>query len=68
MAKGVAQKDEEILTPEQVAAGTSMADIYFLAVPRVTLEAITQRANKVGMTGAQAIAEAMDDWLNKVGD
>jgi hypothetical protein len=67
MAKGIAQKDEEILSPEQVAADTSMADIYFLAVPRVTLERINGQAQKVGLTAAQAIAVALEDWLKKVG-
>lgn len=67
MAKAVAKPDEEVLEPEQVAEQTSMADIYFLAIPRVTLEAINERAKTVGLTGAQAIAEAMADWLKKVG-
>jgi len=67
MAKAVVRREEDILTPEQVAARTGMLDIYFLAVPRETMESINERAKIIGLTGAQAISDALTDWLEKVG-
>ena len=67
MTKATAQDDSEIRTPEQVVADTSFADIYFLGIPRVTMEAINGEAKKRGQTFAQALAEAVDDWLKKEG-
>lgn len=63
MAKAESVNIDDLLTPEQRVEGQSMADLYFLAVPRQTLEELNKAAKARGMTLAEALAQAVEGWL-----
>lgn len=56
---------DNYVTPEQNIEGLGMADLYFLPIPRQTLEEINKEANGRGLTFAQALSEALSDWFKK---
>lgn len=57
----------DLLTSEQhvESSGLGMADLYFMMVPRHTLEVLSAEAESRGLTLAQALGQAVDNWLNK---
>ena len=70
MPKAVSQNIDDILTSEQKVdlADQGLADLYFLAIPRQTLEVLNSKASERGLTLAQALAQAVDDWLKGEND
>ncbi len=67
MAKGKATDISDLLTPEQNVeeSGVGMPDLYFLMVPRHTLEVLNAEAKKRGLTLAVALGQAVENWLKE---
>lgn len=65
MPKAVSQNIDDLLTSEQKVdiADQGIADLYFLAIPRQTLEVLNSKAKERGLTLAQALGQAVDNWL-----
>ena len=64
-AKAKQTNVDDLLTPEQVVESKGFSDLLMLGFPRETYVRMTQEANKRGQTFAQALSEALDDWLKK---
>lgn len=56
---------DDLLTPEQVVESKGFSDLLMMGFPRETYIKITQESNKRGQTFAEALSEALDDWLKK---
>lgn len=56
---------DDLLTPEQVVESKGFSDLFMMGFPKETYIRITAEANKRGLTFAQALSEALDDWLKK---
>ena len=67
MSKATTTDVSTLLTSEQhvESSGQGMADLYFMLVPRHTLEVLNAEAEKRGLTLAQAFGQAVDNWLQK---
>lgn len=63
MPKAKATDVNDFLTPEQRVEGESFADLYFLAVPRQTLEVLNKEAKARGLSLSQALSQAVERWL-----
>lgn len=63
MPKATATDVDDLLTPEQRVEGQNFADLYFLAVPRQTLEVLNKEAKARGLTLSQALTQAVEQWL-----
>jgi hypothetical protein len=65
MAKAASTDLSDLLTSEQHVESSEkgMADLYFLMVPRHTLEVLSKEAERRGMTLAIALGQAVDNWL-----
>jgi hypothetical protein len=56
---------DDLLTPEQVVGSKGFSDLLMLGFPRESYLKITEASNQRGMTFAEALSEAIDDWLKK---
>jgi hypothetical protein len=65
MSKAVSSNISDLLTSEQhvESSAQGMADLYFLLVPRQTLEKLTTEAERRGLTLAEALGQALGNWL-----
>lgn len=69
MAKAKNINMDQLLTAEQTVehAPEGFSDLYFLAVPRQTLEELNAAASANYMTLAQVLSEALSLWMEKNG-
>jgi len=65
MAKAVTTDVSDLLTSEQnlESSGQGLADLYFLMVPRQTLEVLRAEAERRSITLAEALGQAIGNWL-----
>jgi len=70
MPKATPADLSDLLTPEQHVEESKegLSDLYFLMVPRHTLEVLNEAAKQRGLTLAQALGEAVDNWLKEGSD
>jgi hypothetical protein len=65
MAKAEQTNLDDLLTPEQVVDSKSFADLLMLGFPKESYLRLTAVSNKRGLTFAQGLGEAIEDWLKK---
>ncbi len=65
MAKAEQTDIDDLLTPEQVVGAKSFPDLLMMGFPKEAYLRLTAVSNERGMTFAQGLSEAINDWLNK---
>lgn len=60
---------DDLLTPEQNVhhSEEGLADLYFLAIPRQTLEELNKAASSQSMTIAEVLSAALSLWMKENG-